>query len=297
MSTEPEWNDHHAFLAVMETGSLSAAARRLGLSQPTVRARIAALEAALGTVLFTRSVHGLVPTPRAEAMAAPVRAMAYAAEAIQRAASADAGAPTGRVRLSVSEFVGVEVLPPMLRRLHDRHPELVVEYELSNASADLLEQQVDVAVRMHPPQQGALVAKKVPPIPLGLFAHRDYIARYGQPISRADVADHLFIGPDRAADDMLVADLIGGGQPLRWSARTDSHAAFLTLARAGLGISVVQVPAAARYPELVQVLEDIRIPPLETWIVAHESLRRLPRVAALFDHLVEAFTAFGASGG
>jgi len=287
------WDDQRAFLAVMETGSLSAAARRLGLSQPTVRARIEGLEAALGTALFTRSVHGLVPTPTAEAMAAPARAMAHASEAMLRAASADSTVAAGRVRLSVSEFVGVEVLPAMLRGLRDKHPQLTVEFELSNATADLLDQQVDVAVRMHPPEQSALVAKKVPSIPLGLFAHHDYLEIYGHPASKAEIGDHLFIGPDRNRGDLAVAALIGDPAHIRWIARTDSHPAQLALARAGLGIAVAQIPTARHYPELERVLPDIELPQLPTWIVTHEDLRRLPRVAALFDHLVEAFDAYG----
>lgn len=293
MSKNVDWDDQRAFLAVMETGSLSAAARRMGLSQPTVRARIEGLEAALGTALFTRSVHGLVPTPTAEAMATPARAMAHASEAMLRAASADSATAAGRVRLSVSEFVGIEVLPPMLRSLRDKHPQLTVEFELSNARADLLDQQVDVAVRMHPPEQSALVAKKVPLIPLGLFAHRDYLAVYGRPATKAEIRDHLFIGPDRNRGDLAVAAQIAGSVPVSWIARTDSHPAQLALARAGLGIAVAQIPAAARYPELERVLPDVELPQLPTWIVTHENLRRLPRVAALFDHLVEAFESYG----
>jgi DNA-binding transcriptional LysR family regulator len=293
MSKDVGWDDQRAFLAVVETGSLSAGARRLGLSQPTVRARIEALEAALGTALFTRSVHGLIPTATAEAMAAPARAMAHASEAMLRAASADSGAVAGRVRLSVSEFVGLEVLPPMLRSLRDRHPQLTVEFELSNLSADLLDQQVDVAVRMHPPEQSALVAKKVPSIPLGFFAHRDYLDTHGRPASRAEIGDHLFIGPDRNRSDLAMAAQIADPAHIRWIARTDSHPAQLALARAGLGIAVAQVPAAMRHPELERVLHGIELPPLPTWIVTHESLRRLPRVAALFDHLVDAFEAYG----
>jgi len=292
MSKTVGWDDQRAFLAVMETGSLSAGARRLGLSQPTVRARIEGLEAALGTALFTRSAHGLVPTTTAEAMAGPARAMAHASEAMLRAASADSAA-AGRVRLSVSEFVGLEVLPHMLRDLHDKHPRLTVEFELSNASADLLDQQVDVAVRMHPPEQSALVAKKVPSIPLGLFAHRDYLEIHGRPASRAEIGEHLFIGPDRDRGDLAVAARIGDPSLIRWIARTDSHPAQLALARAGLGIAVAQIPAAARHPELERVLSDIELPQLPTWIVTHENLRRLPRVGALFDHLVDAFEAYG----
>lgn len=293
MNKNVAWDDQRAFLAVMETGSLSAGARRLGLSQPTVRARIEALEASLGTVLFTRSVHGLIPTSTAEAMAEPARAMAHASEAMLRAASADAGAAAGRVRLSVSEFVGLEVLPPMLRSLRDKHPQLTVEYESSDVSANLLDQQVDVAVRMHPPEQAALVAKKVPSIPLGLFAHRDYLEAYGHPASKADLGGHLFIGPDRNRSDLAVAARLAEPASIRWITRTDSHPAQLALARAGLGIAVVQIPAAARYPELERILPEIELPLLPTWIVTHENLRRLPRVSALFDHLVIAFEAYG----
>jgi len=293
MSKDIDWDAQRAFWAVMETGSLSAAARLLGLSQPTVRVRIDDLEAALGAALFIRSPHGLVPTPAAESMMPSARAMAHAAEAMLRAASGDAKEAAGRVRLSVSEFVGVEVLPPMLRSLRERHPRLAVEFELDNASADLLDQQVDVAVRMHPPEQSALVAKKVPSIPLGLFAHRDYLAAYGRPVSKADVGEHLFIGPDRRRGDLAMAAMIGAPSRIRWIARTDSHSAQLALARAGVGIAVAQVPAAAHYPELEQVFEDIELPRLPTWIVTHESLRRLPRVAVLFDHLVVSFEAYG----
>jgi DNA-binding transcriptional LysR family regulator len=296
MSKDVNWDNQRAFLAVLETGSLSAAGRWLGLSQPTVRARVEGLEAALGTALFVRSVHGLVPTQTAEAMAAPARAMAHASDAMLRAASADSSAAAGRVRLSVSEFVGTEVLPAMLRGLHDKHPQLTVEFEPSDASADLLDQQVDVAVRMYPPEQSALVAKKVPSIPLGLFAHRDYLATHGYPASKDEIGDHLFIGPDRNRGDLAIAALIGNPDRIRWVARTDSHPAQFSLARAGLGIAIAQLPTAARYPELERVLPDIELPQLPTWIVTHENLRRLPRVAALFDHLVEAFEAYGSSG-
>lgn len=289
MSQDVDWDDQRAFLAVMEAGSLSAAARRLGLSQPTIRARIERLEAVLATTLFIRSVHGLVPTPTAEAMAGSARAMANASEAMLRAASADSATVAGRVRLSVSEFVGIEVLPTMLRRLHAKHPKITVELELSNISADLLDQQVDVAVRMYRPEQLALVAKKVPSIPLGFCAHRDYIATFGRPVSRTDINKHLFIGPDRNRSDLAVATLIGAPADIHWIARTDSHPAQLALARAGLGIAVAQIPAIARYAELERVLPDIELPQLPTWIVTHENLRHLPRVAAVFQHLVDEF--------
>lgn len=293
MSRHIAWDDQRAFLAVLEEGSLSAAARRLGVAQPTVRARIKALEHALGTVLFTRSVNGLVPTEQARALAEPARAMARSSDAFVRAASAPPGEVAGAVRLSVSEFVGIEVLPPMLASLREKHPGIVPEVSLSNASADLLDQEVDVAVRMHPPRQEALVAKKVGAIALGLFAHREYLARRGVPASLGDLAAHDFIGPDRARADLQLAVTLHPGLSREHCAvRTDSHPAQLAFARAGLGIAVVQRPIARGDPLLLPVLPDLDVVSFDTWIVTHENLRDVPRVAAMFEHLVGTFTSY-----
>ena len=293
MSDRVNWDDQRAFLAVLEEGSLSGAARRLGIAQPTVRARVEALEHALGTVLFTRSVNGLVATEQARALAYPARAMAMASDAFVRAASAPPGEIAGAVRLSVSEFVGVEVLPPMLLSLRAAHPGIVVEVSLSNATADLLEQEVDIAVRMHPPRQEALMAKKIGTIPLGLFAHPDYLARQGAPTSLDDLVAHDFIGPDRARSDLqLAAALHPGLTRERFVVRTDSHPAQLALARAGLGIAVVQRPIGRADPLLRPVLPNLEITTLDTWIVTHEDLRSVPRVRAVFDHLVTEFNRF-----
>ncbi len=289
MRKTPTWDEQQAFLAVLDTGSLSAAARALNLSQPTVRARIQAIECSLGVVLFTRSMNGLVPTPRARAMAVPARAMANASGALLRAASADAEVAEGTVRIAVSEVVGIEVLPLMLRPLQQKLPNLTYEVELSDSSADLVDQQVDVAVRMHRPEQSALVAKKVRSAALGLFAHRDYLSVTGTPIGRDDMPRHLFIGPDRNRSDLRLAEMIAGGLNLRWSVRTDSHPAQLAAARAGLGIAVFQERIAARDPNLQRVLPELRLPDLETWVVTHENLRYIPRIAAVFDHLVIEF--------
>jgi DNA-binding transcriptional LysR family regulator len=296
MSRLVAWEDQRAFLAVLEEGSLSAAARRLGVTQPTMRARIEALEHGLGTVLFTRSANGLVPTDQARALGDSARAMARASEAFVRAASAPPGEVAGVVRISVSESVGIAVLPPMLASLRLRHSKLIVEVALSNASADLLEQEVDIAVRMHPPRHDALVAKKIGTIELGLFAHVDYLARRGIPVAAADLATHDFIGPDRArADLQLAATLDAYVSRDQFVLRTDSHPAQLEAARSGLGIAVVQRPIGLADPLLRAVLPSMTIASMDTWIVTHANLRRLPRVSTAFDHLVEAFARFARS--
>jgi DNA-binding transcriptional LysR family regulator len=293
MSYRNSWENQQAFLAVFDTGSLSGAARRLRVAQPTVRTRIAALERDLGTVLFTRSVNGLAATEHARALADAARAMEKASEAFVRAASAPPGRLAGTVRLSVAEFVGIEVLPPMLAQLREAYPAIAIEVSVTNLPADLLSQEVDIAVRMHPPRQKALVAKKTGTIPLGFFAHRDYLARRGMPRNMEELLTHDVIGPDRTPSDLRQAAALDPRLTRRFFAiRTDSHPAQLALARAGLGVAFVQRPVGLADPHLRPVLPDFKIGSLDTWVVTHEDLRRVPRVRVVFDHLVLEFKRY-----
>jgi DNA-binding transcriptional LysR family regulator len=293
MSATVSWDDQHIFLAVLEGGSLSAAARALGMAQPTVRARLEALEQALGTVLFTRSSQGLLPTDQARALHDHARAMDHASKAFLRAASAPPGEVRGTVRLSVAELVGVEVLPPMLAGLRARHPGLAVEVDLSNVGANLSEQAADVAVRMYAPSQDTLVARKVGGIALGLFAHRDYVAARGRPATLDDLAAHDMIGPDRSAADRRIAEAkLPPAVLARLLVRTDHHPAQLAFARAGLGIVVMHRALGQADPRLVHLLPDLVVDTLPVWVVTHRDLRHEPRIRATLDHLVDEFTRY-----
>lgn len=286
------WDDQRAFLTVLDTGSLSAAARALGLTQPTVRHRVEALERAIGQPLFVRGVNGLAPTPEALGLAGYVRRMAHASEAFRREAEGSAAEVAGPVRLSVSDFVGIEVVPTMLAALRELHPRLAVELLLTNANTDLPGQEADVAVRMARPSQGSLVARHVGSIPLGFFASPAYLDRNGVPGTVADLTRHSMVGPDRMPAYVAVLDALGreAGGPLHVALRSDSHPAQLAAVRAGLGIGVVQVPVGER--DLVRVLPDRIVFSLDTWIVAHEDVRRSARIDAVFNHLVESFQAY-----
>lgn len=287
------WDDQRAFLAVLEAGSLSEAARRLGLTQPTVRTRLEALENALGTVLFTRSARGLVPTEQARSLGEFARTMAQASEAFVREAHAEPGEVAGTVRLTVAELVGVELLPRMLAELRARHPALGIEVEMTNTTTDLITQEADIAVRMYPPRHAGLVARKAAAIPLGLFAHPDYLARRGVPKDLAECMTHDLIGPDRERRDLEVLEQFGvQAKRERFVIRTDSHPAQLAAARAGLGIAVTHKPLGNADPNLRAVLPDFTFATLDTWVVAAESLLKLPRVRAVFDHLVESLQAY-----
>lgn len=296
-ATEADWDCHRAFLAVLAEGSLSAASRRLNLAQPTVRHRIEALERALGAPLFTRSPAGLEPTALARQLAEPARAMELAAEAFLRTASGEAGGERGTVRITASEVVGVEVLPPILAALHQAHPGLRLELGLSNRNEDLLRREADIAIRMVPPRQKALVARRVGAVRLGLHAHRRYLAAHGTPASAAALQGHALIGYEQSALNRRWMPLMG--LELRSSDlafRTDSDLGQLAAIRAGFGIGGCQCALAARDPELVPVLPDEISLDLDTWVVMHEDQRALRRVRLVFDRLVEGLAAYVRSG-
>ena len=155
---DPGWDLYRTFLAVLHEGSLSGAARSLGLTQPTIGRHVDALEQAVGFQLFTRSQHGLAPTEAAAELRPYAEELSATAAALLRVASAQGGAVRGAVRITASEVIGAEVLPTILTGLHQQYPELVIELVLSNAVEDLLRRDADIAVRMVKPSQGALVA-------------------------------------------------------------------------------------------------------------------------------------------
>lgn len=289
----PGWELYRSFLAVMREGSLSGAARALGMTQPSLGRHMRELELALGAVLFARSPQGLVPTELAQELVPHAQAMASASAALQRTASAGRGEVSGTVRITASEIIGAEVLPPMLTAFRERHPGIVIELVLSNQTADLLRRDADIAIRMVQPSQEALVARHVGRIELGLFAHRSYLDAHGYPVTPADLAGHALIGFDTEAP--YVRRLRPSGLPLareHFALRTDSDLAGLAALRAGFGIGFVQVGLARRNPQLVRLLPEAVSLPLETWVVMHEDLRQSLRVRRLFDHLAEALGGY-----
>jgi DNA-binding transcriptional LysR family regulator len=293
MQRTPNWDELRSFVEVSRDGSLSGAARRLGLTQPTIGRHIDALEAALGLTLFTRSPRGLTPTPAALALEPHVEAMATAAAALGRAASGEAAADRGAVRVTASDVIGSEVLPPILAAFHAEHPGIVIELALSNRTADLARRDADIAVRMVRPTQSGLVARRIGSSRIGLYAHRDYLARFGEPRSLADLAKHCVIGFDRDNSSFR-----GAGEFARaltretFGFRCDNDLAQLAALRAGVGVGGCQENIARRMPELVAVLPNVFHFVLEVWLVMHEDLKATRRVRLLFDHLAVGLTNY-----
>jgi DNA-binding transcriptional LysR family regulator len=289
MEATPDWDLYRSFLAVMDAGSLSGAARQLNIAQPTVGRHVEALEAALGGApLFTRSPGGLRPTETARALEPHARAMAVAADALIRTASGEADSVRGSVRVTASEVMGAEVLPAILTDFRETHPQVSIEMVLSNKPEDLLRRESDIAVRMVRPTQEALLARRVGSAWVGLFAHRRYVERHGAPDTLWDEG-HNAIGFDREPSDSRITRALNIELTRDFfDFRSDSDLAQLAALRAGFGIGVAQIGIAARQPDLVRILPDAFAPELPVWIVMHEDLRTTPRCRAVFDALAEA---------
>lgn len=288
MNYEPDWHLYRSFLAVLEEGTLSGAARRLGLTQPTLARHLDALEQAIGTQLFLRSPRGLAPTATATELRPFAQTLAATAAALLRTASASAGEVRGTVRITASEVVGAEHLPAILAGLRARHPGLVVELALTNAVENVLAREADIAVRMVAPEQEALVARALEPIRIGLHAHRSYAERRGLPATLDELGGHDLIGYDRETPAIRAVlaryPMLGRGA---LALRTDSDLAQLAAIRAGFGIGICQVPIARREPDIVPVLPDAFALDLPVWIVMHEDLKTSRRHRAVFDALAE----------
>ena len=289
------WDLFRSFLAVLREGSLSGAARALGMTQPSLGRHVRELEASLGVPLFSRASHGLVPTDAALELQPHAEAMASAAASALRAASGAKDELRGVVRITASEVNGVEVLPPILAAMRRRSPGIVFELSTTNRTENLLRRDADIAVRSSPPDQDALVARKVCVIPIGLYAHADYLAAAGRPRTLADLTGHTLIGYDE--ETPYIRATRPAGMPYQrefFSLRTDNDLAGLAAIRAGFGIGACQVPLGRR-AGLIRLLPkavDIALP---IWVVMHEDQRTSLRIRAVFDHLVAGLAAYGGS--
>ena len=285
-ASDPEWGLYRTFLAVLREGSLSGAARALGLTQPTVSRHVDALESAVGFQLFVRSQQGLAATDGALELKPYAEALAVTTAAMLRTASGQGRGVKGTVRVSASQIMGAEVLPPTFVSLREQHPELQIELVLSNEVDNLLRRDADIAVRMVEPAQEALVVKRIGSVTLGLHAHRRYLDRAGAPRSLEALHRHSVIGFDRETPAIRsMRKRVAGFDAIRFALRTDSDIAQLMAIRAGFGIGICQVALARQDPNLERVLSTAFDLKLGVWIAMHEDLRSTPRCRVVFDAL------------
>lgn len=284
-----DWTLVRSFLAVVERGSLSAAAKSIASTQPTLSRHVRELEAGLGVTLFTRSAKGLDPTAAALALVDDARAMGAAAEALNLKAQGRSQQLSGTVRITASVIVGNLMLPTILAALRQDEPSIQIEVVTSDANQNLLRRDADIAIRMVEPTQNALIARKLGDTPMGLFGTKAYFDRRGRITSKADLHNHDLIGLDRS--DSLIRGLAGEGLHLvrdDFVLRCDDQMMGWHLLLAGGGVGVAQVLLASRYDELEQVDGGLSFSPLPVWLVMTEEVRSNARVRRVADFLTAA---------
>jgi DNA-binding transcriptional LysR family regulator len=285
---ELDWSLLRAFLEVARAGSLSGAAAALKTSQPTLSRQIATLEAQLGQALFERTTRGMRLTEAGEAMRTPAERMREHAQQFSLVASGRSQALAGTARVTASEIFSAYVLPDLLRRLADTHPEIQIELVASDTLENLIERDADIALRMVRPEHTALVARRLADQPLAIYAHRDYLREHGKP-TPANMNQHRWIGFDRS--DLMLRGFRAAGYPVKrelFGFRCDNQIVAWQAVLAGMGLGVGTHRVAVQSPQLVRVLPKIPIPPMQLWVTAHRELRGTPRLKVVFDALAQA---------
>lgn len=275
-----------SFLAALDTGSLLAASRRIAVSQPTLGRHVSELESQLGAVLFERTGRGLRPTDLALSIAAHARSMDAGALAIARTVAGRDAEPAGTVRITASQMVATQLLPPIIVQLQEREPGLQVEMVANDRISNLLRREADIAVRMVRPEQGSLIARRVASVGMGAYASVSYLKRHGEPAAAAELPRHRLIGFD--TNDAILEGFVRHGVPVtreHFVVRSDDTLVAWQMMLAGAGIGILPHFLAQRTPALREVLPGLPVPSLPVWLAVHRELRSNRRIRLVFDHL------------
>jgi DNA-binding transcriptional LysR family regulator len=285
-----DWNQARAFLVTALEGSLSAAARQLKQTQPTLSRQVAALEKHLGVTLFERVGKRLVLTETGQGLLDHVRAMSDAAGRVVLGATGRSQAIVGQVRISAGELVAAYLLPAILDRIREAQPEIDVHVVVSNRLSDLLRREADIAIRHVRPEQPDLIARKVRDSSAHLYAAKSYLKRHGAPKSN-DLTDAVFVGTEDNGQFVEVLKKLGAAVTLenfKWT--TDSQLVFWQMLRQGLGIGGMLREVADATPEVEQVLPSLPAIPVPYWLCTHRELYTSRRIRVTFDLLTEALS-------
>jgi len=283
-----DWNQLKAFLETAETGSLSAAARKLGLTQPTLSRQVAAIEQSMGVTLFERVGKSMALTPTGLDLLEHARAMGAAAEALSLAATGSSQAVRGVVSVSATDVVATTLLPPLVKKLHDQEPGITIDVIPSNALSDLLRREADIAIRHVKPEQPELIARLIREATAYFYASESWVNAHGHPRSAEDAARLSFVGSDRSGQ--YLGYLRTHGLPLseaNFSCYADHSVAHWALVRQGMGIGVMMEEIALATPGMVRVLDDLPPVRFPIWLVTHRELRTSKRIRMVFDALAQ----------
>lgn len=285
-----EWEHLRVFMAVMRWGSVSEAARRLGISQPTAGRHVRALEDRLRARLFERTSGRLEPTAAAADLLALAQPMADAAEAIERRRDQFATVPTGTVRITCGEWMG-RFLAQSAFLLQERLPGISLEIAATISIFNLSRREADIAIRNRMPEDGALAVARLPDIAFAAYGARGYVAAHPQAFTQERFAACRWIGFDEPNADQRTARWLEPRLERPPDLRCSSARTQLEAAKAGYGLVLAPCWAAAQEPDLVEIMPPTPDLAGETYLVVHQDTRRVPRVRAVLDALASHLTA------
>ncbi len=282
----PDWNHIRAFHATATTGSLSAAARTLGLTQPTLSRQVAALEAELGVSLFERIGRRLRLTGTGMELLDHVNDMSDAARSVAIAASGRVQGVRGRVSISTTDTYAAYILPPIIERIRREAPEITVAIMSSNALANLRHQEADIAIRHVAPDDPALVGLHLHDSDAGFYAARTWIERHGMPARPEELAGPELLGIEDA--ERYIAHLRRIGIPMEAEAFrlvSDNSVVIWEMVRRGMGVAAMLEEVATRTPGIVRLLPDLLSFAVPVWLVTHRELHSSRRIRVVHDIL------------
>ena len=283
-----DWNQARAFLVTAEEGSLSAAARALGLTQPTLSRQVAGIEEALGVTLFERTSRALLLTQAGTELLEHFRSMGDAANRISLTATGQSQTVTGKVVIAATNVMATNFLPPVLKGLRTTAPELQIEIIVSNEMSDLRRREADIGIRHTRPHDENLIAKRLRDTTAQLYASTLYLDEVGRPSDAAELAKLQFVGfddPERRLG--LMASRGINLTTANFNFLTASGTLSLALIRQGFGIGILPIEIGEAYPELENPFPAFEQLKIETWLVAHRELRTNLRIRLVFDLLAE----------
>ena len=279
-----DWNRARAFLVTAEEGSLSAAARALGMAQPTLGRQVSALEQELGVALFERVGRGLTLTPSGLELMDHVRAMGEAAARMSLSASGKAQAIEGTVSISASEVDSAFRLPPIIGKLRQVAPGIDVEIVATNTESDLRRREADIAIRNYRPTQPNLVARKIHDIEGRIYATLGYLESIGNPSTPEEYSEADFIGFNRSGEFIVAMTRFGLTLTQKnFPVVSESHLVQWSHVRQGLGIGIMVADIGDAEPDVVQVLPELDPIIVPVWLVTHREVHTSRRVRLVFD--------------
>jgi len=291
-SVKFDWNRARAFLVTAEEGSLSAAARALGMAQPTLGRQVAALEQELGVALFDRVGRGLTLTPSGLELVEHVRAMGDAAGRVSLTASGQSQSIEGTICITTTEAYAAYILPPIVARLRELAPSITIEIVASNAISDLRRREADIAIRNGRPTDPDLIAKKVYDDLVNLYATTAYLDQIGNPRSPAELSRAVFIGFDNNKPFLDGLNALGFNLTGRnFTVLTGSHLVHWELVKQGLGVGVMLLAVGDEEPLVRRALPAMVPIEVPVWLVAHRELNTSRRVRLVFDLLANELSA------